>query len=141
MTKNAYNLQRFIDAQNPVFEQVLIELEMGEKQTHWMWFVFPQIKGLGQSATAKHYAIASADEARAYLAHPLLGPRLEQCTRLVNSLAGTTAEDIFGPVDTLKFRSSMTLFAAIAQDNTIFKYALEKFYGGVADERTVALLR
>ena len=137
---DTHNLQRFVDAQQPVFSRVLSELEAGRKQSHWMWFAFPQIKGLGHSSTAQYYAIASAAEGRAYLDHKLLGHRLKQCTRLVNALSGLSAEDIFGPVDALKFRSSMTLFAALADDESRYKTALEKYYDGIADERTIALL-
>jgi len=136
----SHELRRFIDAQDPVFDQVLRELETGKKQSHWMWFVFPQIAGLGHSSMAQSYAIASRAEAEAYLAHPILGPRLEQCTRFVNSLQGTSAEQIFGHVDALKFRSSMTLFAAVAPGNATFKTALEIYYVGHRDMKTLELL-
>jgi uncharacterized protein (DUF1810 family) len=140
LTKKAYNLQRFIAAQNPIFEQVLLELEMGKKQTHWMWFVFPQIKGLGQSEIAKRYAISCKDEAVVFLAHPILGPRLERCTRMVNELHNHTAEQIFGHIDAMKFWSSMTLFTQAPPGATIFQHALDKFYGGNPDLKTLELL-
>jgi uncharacterized protein (DUF1810 family) len=131
-----YDLQRFVDAQNPVYARVCAELEAGQKRTHWMWFIFPQVAGLGRSATAMKYAISGADEARAYLAHPVLGERLRCCTKLVNRIDGRTAEEIFGPVDAMKFRSSMTLFAKVAEENEAFEAALHKYFGGVYDERT-----
>ena len=135
-----YNLQRFLDAQTPVFDQVLRELETGKKRSHWMWFVFPQIAGLGHSSIAQRYAISSKAEAEAYLAHPTLGPRLEQCTRFVNSLQDTSAEQIFGPIDALKFRSSMTLFTAVAPSNSVLLTALEIYYDGDRDMKTLELL-
>jgi uncharacterized protein (DUF1810 family) len=131
-----YDLQRFVDAQNPVYARVCAELEAGQKRTHWMWFIFPQVAGLGRSATAMKYAISGADEARAYLAHPVLGERLRCCTKLVNRIDGRTAEEIFGPVDAMKFRSSMTLFAKVAEENEAFEAALQKYFGRVYDERT-----
>src|SRR6202046_3699066 len=115
-----YDLQRFVDAQAPVIEQVRDELARGHKRSHWMWFVFPQIAGLGFSAMAQKYAIASLDEAQAYLRHPVLGPRLEGCTRLVLAVDGRSAHDIFGSPDDMKFRSSMTLFSQAAPDGSIF---------------------
>jgi uncharacterized protein (DUF1810 family) len=135
-----HDLQRFVAAQEPVFAQVCRELAAGEKRSHWMWFVFPQIAGLGHSPTARRFAIASQDEARAYLAHPLLGPRLRQCVTLVNAVEGRSAHDIFGSPDDVKFRSSMTLFAAAASDREIFLAALRKYYGGVPDPLTLARL-
>ena len=136
---DSYNLQRFVDAQAPVFDQVLHELETGKKRSHWMWFVFPQIKGLGQSETAKHYGIASKDEARAYLRHPVLGPRLIKCCKTINALTGKTAEGVFGPIDAMKLRSSLTLFAAVS-DDPIFQDCLDKYYNGKTDLRTLELL-
>lgn len=121
-----YDLQRFVDAQNPVYSQVLAELAAGQKRTHWMWFIFPQLAGLGHSAMARKYAISGADEARAYLAHPVLGERLRECTRLVNRIEGRTAEETFGPGDAMKFRSSMTLFAAVADAGEEFEAALRQ---------------
>src|SRR4051812_7538752 len=115
-----YNLQRFIDAQQPVYDTACAELRNGRKRSHWMWFVFPQISGLGYSATAQQFAISSLDEARAYLAHPVLGERLRECSRIVASVEGRSAEDIFGYPDYMKFRSSMTLFAQAADDAAVF---------------------
>jgi len=121
-----HDLQRFVDAQDPVYDQVCSELRQGCKRGHWMWFVFPQIAGLGHSATARRFAIASRQEARAYLQHPVLGPRLKECTRLVNRVQGRTLGQIFGHPDDLKFRSSMTLFAHATPDNQVFEEALRK---------------
>jgi uncharacterized protein (DUF1810 family) len=137
---DTYNLQRFITAQYPIFDQVLHELEMGEKHTHWMWFVFPQIAGLGQSEIAQRYAISCKGEAVAYLDHPVLGPRLERCTRLVSELHDHSAEQIFGPIDAMKLRSSLTLFAAACPDHPAFQECLDKYYNGKADLRTLELL-
>jgi uncharacterized protein (DUF1810 family) len=134
-----HDLQRFVDAQAGVFDQVLAELSAGAKRSHWMWFVFPQIAGLGFSAMAQRYAIASRREAQAYLAHPLLGPRLIACTRAVCRVADRSAHQIFGSPDDLKFRSSMTLFAAIAQER-IFAEALLKYFDGQPDEATLKTL-
>lgn len=135
-----FDLDRFVTAQACIYTQALGELERGHKQSHWMWFVFPQIAGLGQSAMARRYAIVSAAEARAYLAHPLLGPRLIQCTQAVLAHRGRTAEAIFGPVDAIKFRSSMTLFEAVAQARHPFAEALETFYAGERDLATLRLI-
>jgi uncharacterized protein (DUF1810 family) len=135
-----YDLQRFVDAQNPVFEQVCADLREGSKEGHWMWFVFPQLKGLGQSWMATRYGIASRQEAEAYLQHPILGPRLRECTRLVNLLEGRWIDQIFGYPDNLKFRSCMTLFARVASDNKVFLNALEKYFGGEGDRLTLARL-
>ena len=135
-----YDLQRFVDAQNPVFEQVCSELREGRKEGHWMWFVFPQLKGLGHSWMASRYGITSREEAKAYLQHPILGPRLRECTRLVNLVEGRKIEQIFGYPDNLKFRSSMTLFASVATDNEIFLNALQKYFGGESDRLTLARL-
>jgi uncharacterized protein (DUF1810 family) len=131
-------LERFIEAQAPVIEQVRRELRAGAKRTHWMWFVFPQLRGLGRSATAQHYGLASADEARAYLAHPILGPRLVECTELVNQVEGKTALQIFGSPDDMKFRSCMTLFATLRP--APFRDALQKFFDGHPDKLTLGLL-
>jgi uncharacterized protein (DUF1810 family) len=127
--RDPYQLQRFVDAQDPVFDQVLAELRAGGKRTHWMWFVFPQMQGLGHSPMARKYAIASREEAAAYLEHPVLGPRLRECTELVNRIEGRSLEEIFGYPDDLKFRSSMSLFAGATSDNQVFRDALAK-YGG-----------
>jgi uncharacterized protein (DUF1810 family) len=135
-----YNLQRFVDAQAPVYEQVLRELRAGRKASHWMWFIFPQIAGLGHSPMAQRFAISGRAEAESYLQHAVLGPRLTECTRLVNQQAGRTIEDILGDIDGLKFRSSMTLFAKVAKDNAIFVEAIQKYYGGNFDELTMAKL-
>jgi uncharacterized protein (DUF1810 family) len=120
-----YDLQRFVDAQAGVFETALAELTAGRKRSHWMWFIFPQLRGLGASAMARRYAISDLEEARAYLAHPLLGPRLRASVEAVNQVAARSAHEIFGSPDDLKFRSSMTLFAA-AQDGSLFRTALGK---------------
>lgn len=118
-SKDPHDLQRFIDAQEPVIDQVKKELRTGCKRSHWMWFVFPQVEGLGSSQMAQRYAISSRAEANAYLAHPLLGPRLRECTQLVNEIEDRTATDIFGSPDDLKFRSSMTLFEAVADPRAL----------------------
>lgn len=135
-----YNLQRFVDAQAPVYEQVLKELRAGRKTSHWMWFTFPQIAGLGHSAMAQKFAISGRAEAESYLQHPVLGPRLTECTQLVNQQAGRAIEDVLGDIDGLKFRSSMTLFAKVAKDNPIFVEAIQKYYGGDLDELTMVKL-
>jgi uncharacterized protein (DUF1810 family) len=132
-----YNLQRFVDAQNPVFERVRSELRNGCKTSHWMWFVFPQIKGLGHSAMAEKFAIASRQEALAYATHAVLGPRLNECTRLVNATEGKSIDEILGAPDDLKFRSSMTLFAHVCNDNPIFHDAIDKYFGGEFDSLTL----
>ena len=141
----AYGLGRFIEAQQPVYASVCAELTAGSKRSHWMWFIFPQLRGLGASPTARHFAISSLGEARAYLAHPLLGERLRECTRLVNGVAGSTAEVIFGYPDYLKFRSCMTLFAQAAGEppaaaDRIFGEALARYFGGELDPLTLKLL-
>lgn len=133
------DLQRFVDAQARVIDHVRAELKAGAKKSHWMWFIFPQIHGLGKSATAHRYAIASLDEARAYMAHPVLGSRLRECTRLVVAVNGKNATDIFGTPDDLKFRSCMTLFAH-ASAEPVFRQALEKYFGGEEDPETVKRL-
>jgi uncharacterized protein (DUF1810 family) len=135
-----FQLQRFIDAQDPVFEQVKQELRRGRKTGHWMWFIFPQIKGLGSSAMAQHFALSGREEARAYANHAILGSRLSECTRLVISVEGRSIGQIFGYADDLKFRSSMTLFAEAAGENAVFADALEKYFAGAADPLTQAAL-
>jgi uncharacterized protein (DUF1810 family) len=135
----SFDLQRFVDAQAPVYQRVLAELRQGHKQSHWMWFVFPQLAGLGHSAMARQFAIASRDEAVAYLEHAILGPRLRECTALVNAVEGCTIREIFGSPDDLKFCSSMTLFDAVFPDQE-FAEAIAKFYGGRLDRRTLDLL-
>jgi len=136
-----HDLQRFVDAQNPVYAQVTGELARGAKASHWMWFVFPQLEGLGRSATARHYGIASAAEALAYWQHPLLGPRLAECTGLVLEVAGKTALQIFGAPDDIKFRSSMTLFERVVPSEPAFARAIEKYFSGERDKNTIALLQ
>ncbi len=131
---------RFTEAQADIYAQALSELRAGEKRSHWMWFVFPQVAGLGSSSTSRHYAIKDAAEARAYLAHPILGPRLLECTRAVLDLQDRSARQVFGPVDELKFRSSMTLFAALEGADPVFRQALEKYFAGQQDQRTLELL-
>jgi uncharacterized protein (DUF1810 family) len=138
---DAYDLERYVRAQDPVFSDVCVELTAGRKQSHWMWFIFPQLRGLGSSAMAERYAIGSLAEARAYLAHPLLGERLRTCTQLVNRAEGRTARAIFGYPDYLKFRSSMTLFArAAAGASEPFDEALAKYFAGEDDPLTRELL-
>jgi uncharacterized protein (DUF1810 family) len=124
-----FDLQRFVDAQDPVYDQVREELRRGRKETHWMWYVFPQLRGLGHSQMAYRYGISSQAEAEAYLQHPILGPRLRECTRLVNLIDGCSIDEIFGSPDNLKFRSSMTLFASASTDNAEFLRAIEKYFG------------
>ncbi len=136
-----FNLDRFVDAQSSEYEQVLGELRAGRKQSHWMWFVFPQLRGLGRTSTAEYYGIGSLEEAAAYLAHPILGPRLKECTEMVNRVEGRTVDEIFGFPDNLKFRSSMTLFAQATKDNQLFTDALDKYFAGGPDARTLELLR
>ncbi len=135
-----FNLERFIDAQAPVYEQVRLELQAGRKQSHWMWFIFPQIADLGQSPISIHFAIASLDEAKAYLAHPVLGARLRECARLALDVEGKSARDIFGSIDEIKFRSSMTLFGRAAPDEKLFQRCLDKYFAGDPDPATLARL-
>lgn len=135
------SLDRFVAAQNPVIDRVVEELRAGCKRSHWMWFVFPQIQGLGHSPTARHFAIGSRAEAEAYLRHPILGPRLRTCTRLVNAVEGRSIEEIFGHPDCLKFRSSVTLFAHATADNQVFIDALRKYFSGEEDPLTVERLQ
>ena len=135
-----YNLQRFVDAQSPVFEQVCAELRQGRKSGHWMWFVFPQIKGLGNSRLATKFAISSRQEAEAYLNHPVLGPRLRECTRLVNLIDKRNIDQIFGYPDNLKFCSCMTLFAHSTEANQVFKDAVKKYFAEEYDHATLKRL-
>ena len=137
---DAYNLHRFLDAQERVYETVLAELRAGRKSSHWIWFIFPQIIGLGHSGMAQQFAIASLDEAKAYLQHPVLGPRLRECTQLVLDVNGRSAEEIFPYPDHLKFRSCMTLFLTAAIDNALFKDALLKYFDGKLDQLTMNVL-
>lgn len=133
-----YHLQRFVDAQAPCFAQVRSELVAGRKRTHWMWFIFPQLEGLGSSPMAQRFAISGLQEAKAYLLHPVLGNRLRDCTALVNAVSGRPIEDIFGFPDNLKFHSSVTLFAeASNSENEVFEEALAKYFNGVPDKATM----
>jgi uncharacterized protein (DUF1810 family) len=138
---DSLDLQRFVDAQAPVYAQALAELRAGAKSTHWMWFVFPQLRGLGQSSMAQRYGLADADEALAYWQHPLLGHRLVECTAALLAVEGLDARRILGTPDDLKFRSCMTLFARIAPDQPSFARALDKYFDGVPDARTLTLLQ
>jgi len=135
------DLQRFVDAQDPLFDRVCTELRAGRKTSHWMWFIFPQIAGLGQSSMSRRYAIANRDEANAYLAHPVLGPRLLECCHLVQAVEQRSLVEIFGEIDAVKFRSCMTLFAAIPGSDSVYTAALQKYCGGKADPVTLDLLR
>jgi uncharacterized protein (DUF1810 family) len=135
-----YHLERFVDAQASVYPDVLDELRRGRKTGHWIWFIFPQIEGLGRSAMSQEFSIASLDEARAYLAHALLGARLRECAELVLAAEGRTADQIFGPLDAMKLRSCVTLFHRAAPDEAVFAQVLDRFYDGVADRATDALL-
>ena len=135
-----HDLQRFVDAQDTVYDRVLAELRAGRKTSHWMWFVFPQIAGLGSSSMAQRFAIASPEEAHAYLAHEVLGPRLHECTRLLMNIQGETISRILGSPDDLKFRSCMTLFAKVARSPEPFDAALEKFFDSEPDPKTLERL-
>jgi uncharacterized protein (DUF1810 family) len=135
-----FDLQRFVDAQDRVYATVVDELRAGRKRSHWIWFVFPQIAGLGSSSTAAHYAISCLDEAKAYLRHDVLGPRLRECAELVNGTRGRSIAQIFGSPDDLKVRSSMTLFARATEDNRVFVEVLDRFYEGEEDPLTVQRL-
>ena len=135
--QDSYDLQRFVDAQDRVFDQVCQELKDGLKRSHWMWFVFPQIEGLGFSQMAARYAISSLAEAKAYLAHPILGPRLKECTQLVVQVEARSIRQILGQPDDMKFRSSMTLFARAAPEEPLFTKALQKYFGGELDRLTL----
>lgn len=135
-----FDLERFVEAQNRVYDQVMQELQAGRKRSHWMWYVFPQLDGLGHSAMAERYALAGIDEARAYLAHPLLGPRLEACVTALLQHGDKSAREILGSPDHLKLRSCLTLFARAAPDNPLFQFALVQFYDGEPDALTLAML-
>jgi uncharacterized protein (DUF1810 family) len=139
-TPQRIDFQRFVEAQDPVFDAVCAELRAGRKSSHWMWFIFPQLKGLGRSAESERFAIASLAEAESYLQHPILGPRLRTATALVNAIQGRSIHDILGAPDDLKFRSSMTLFSRATRDNGVFQEALRKYYAGEPDPITVQLL-
>lgn len=138
--KDKYNLDRFVEAQVEVYEKVISELKNGFKVTHCMWFIFPQIEGLGFSTTSIFYSIHSKNEAIEYLNHPLLGRRLIECTSIVNNIQQRSALEIFGQTDELKFRSSMTLFDSVQQNVDVFKTALLKYFGGMPDKRTCGIL-
>lgn len=140
MVEDIYNLERFVRAQEHVYPRVCDELRAGSKQSHWMWFIFPQIAGLGHSAMSRRYAIASRGEAAAYLAHPLLGPRLRDCARLVDAVNGKDITAIMGSPDDTKLQSSMTLFSLSTKDNADFVAVLEKYYGGAQDSATIERL-
>lgn len=136
-----FDLNRFVEAQSDVFQRALTELKRGEKRSHWMWFIFPQIDGLGYSSTAKFYAIKSKGEAQAYLNHSLLGPRLIECSKVLLQHQGLSASDIFGFPDDLKLRSSMTLFATVSEPDSVFSRVLGQYFEGQPDDRTLELLR
>jgi uncharacterized protein (DUF1810 family) len=138
--EDRFHLQRFIDAQQPVYAAVLSELRAGRKRSHWMWFIFPQLAGLGHSVTSRTFAVSSFSEAVAYLAHPTLGPRLRECAALVAGIEGRSIAEIFGYPDDLKFHSSMTLFAQAAPQEPVFATCLQKYFGGRPDPQTLALL-
>ena len=140
MTDDPFHLQRFINAQDPVFDRVCTELRNGRKTSHWMWFIFPQIRGLGHSPIAVNFAISSLAEASAYLAHPILGRRLKLCTGLVNRLEGRSITEIFGYPDDLKFHSSMTLFSRAEPADPLFAEVLQKYFAGQPDSLTLARL-
>ena len=139
-TDDPYNLDRFVSAQQNDFERALAEIKNGKKRTHWMWYIFPQFDGLAFSATSKHYAIKSLAEAKAYLDHPVLGPRLLECAEAAVQVEGRTAREIFGSPDDLKLRSCATLFACVAPQGSVFDRLLAKYYGGERDQKTLRLL-
>jgi uncharacterized protein (DUF1810 family) len=138
--RDPYNLDRFLEAQSGIYERVLDELRRGQKSSHWMWFIFPQIRGLGHTETSIFFAISSLPEAKAYLEHPVLGPRLRECCDLVMRIEGRSASQIFGSPDDLKLRASMTLFAQAFEENTMFKKVLQHYFDGRFDPRTLELL-
>ena len=140
MTADPYDLERFVAAQNPVWDRVRAELARGRKASHWMWFAFPQLAGLGSSSTARAYAVSGLDEAQAYLAHPVLGPRLREAAELAAAVEARTASEVFGYPDDLKLRSSMTLFARAAPQVPVFTAVLDRYFGGDPDPRTLELL-
>ena len=134
---NSFDLERFVTAQNPIYEEVCAELRRGYKEGHWMWFIFPQLRGLGSSSMANKFGISSRAEAQAYLVHPILGPRLVECTDFVCQADAKTIEEIFGAIDSVKLRSSLTLFAAVAPDNDAFRKTLLKYFAGTPDRLTL----
>lgn len=137
---DSFDLRRFVDAQAQTYDQALAELRAGRKRTHWMWFVFPQVEGLGRSGMAQRYAVSGLDEARAYLAHPVLGRRLVECARALTALDTEDADAVLGPVDAQKLRSSMTLFAHADPEQPVFREVLEHYFGGAEDEATTSRL-
>lgn len=139
--EDKFSLQRFLSAQSEIMDSVMLELGAGKKRGHWMWYIFPQVKGLGRSPTSELYAIQSEDEAIEYLHHPILGQRLVECTKAVNACQILSAEKIFGHPDDLKFRSCMTLFEKLAGKNSPFNEALENFFGGVPDAHTLSVMK
>ena len=131
-----YDLQRFVDEQDGTYEQALAEIRAGEKQSHWIWFVFPQVTGLGSSPMSQRFAIRTLGEAQAYLAHPVLGPRLRECAAAMDALPGSSAADVLGDIDAMKFQSSMTLFDAATPNEPVFSTALQKYFAGRRDPRS-----
>jgi uncharacterized protein (DUF1810 family) len=140
MSDDPYDLERFVQAQARHYVDALAEVRAGHKRSHWMWFVFPQLEGLGSSHMARKYAITGAAEARAYLAHPLLGPRLRECCEALLGVAGRTAREIFGGIDEMKLRSCVTLFACVSPPGSVFERVLRKYFDGSQDEETLRLL-
>ncbi len=137
---DSYGLSRFLNAQEGVYDRALVEVRSGLKRSHWMWYIFPQIDGLGFSSTTRHYAIKSLEEARQYLGHPVLGARLKESTEAVMSVQGRSASDIFGYPDDMKLQSSMTLFALVSEPGSVFERVLEKYYQGKRDARTLQIV-
>jgi uncharacterized protein (DUF1810 family) len=137
---DAYNLGRFLEAQDQDYQQALSEIRRGRKQSHWMWYVFPQFEGLGMSATSHRYSISSVAEARAYLAHPVLGPRLIECADAALGVEGASAAEVFGSPDDMKLRSSATLFASVSPGGSVFHQLLDKYFQGQPDTRTLQLI-
>ena len=137
---DTYNLQRFVEAQDQVYERVVEELSSGRKRSHWMWYIFPQLEGLGFSIASRRYGISGLDEAKAYLAHPLLGSRLKECTNLMLGIEGESVDRVLGHPDDLKFRSSMTLFSRASLGETLFDEAIDKYFAGDQDAKTLQLL-
>jgi uncharacterized protein (DUF1810 family) len=135
-----FDLQRFVRAQEGVYETALVELQHGQKRSHWMWFVFPQIEGLGHSETARYFAVTSLEEARQYLRHPVLGRRLAECAQTLLAVSGRSASQIFGYPDDLKLKSSMTLFAQAAGPGSVYEQVLDRYFGSEADDRTLQIL-
>ena len=140
MANDPFDLDRFVTAQEPIYAQALGELRAGSKRTHWSWFILPQMRGLGSSSTSVRYGIGSLDEAKAYLAHPLLGPRLRECVSAMNGHTGLSASQILGSIDAQKFRSCVTLFIEASEHEPIFTAALTKYFGGSPDQSTLSLL-